>query len=130
MKEETQGREAAKKNQARGKGEFPMNASFYEPKYKKDGKIVAFADVDVAGGIIVKGFRVMRGQNGLFASVPSKSFTVEGRTRYAPQVLFASPDLRARFLGTLLDVYRKWEESRSSADESRSSHAPADELLE
>jgi DNA-binding cell septation regulator SpoVG len=107
-----------------------MDASFYEPKYKKDGKIVAFADVDLAGGIIVKGFRVMRGERGLFASVPSRSFTVEGRTRYSPQVLFASPDVRTRFLEGLLDAYRKWENGRSRADESLGSHPPADELVE
>jgi DNA-binding cell septation regulator SpoVG len=107
-----------------------MDASFYEPKYKKDGKIVAFADVDVADGIIVKGFRVMRGEKGLFASVPSKSFTVEGRTRYAPQVQFASPDLRTRFLAGLLDAYQKWEDGRSSAEAGTSSHPPADELVE
>ena len=107
-----------------------MDASFYEPKYKKDGKIVAFADVDVSGGIIVKGFRVMRGEKGLFASVPSKSFIVEGQTRYAPQVLFANPDLRTRFLAGLLDAYRKWEEGRSGVEGSGSSHPPADELVE
>ncbi|HEY7699146.1 MAG TPA: septation protein SpoVG family protein [Vicinamibacteria bacterium] len=106
-----------------------MDASFYEPKYKSE-KIVAFADVDVAGGVIVKGFRVMRGERGLFASVPSRSFTVEGRTRYSPQVLFASPDVRARFLEGLLDAYRKWEESRSGAEPTGSSHPPADELVE
>jgi DNA-binding cell septation regulator SpoVG len=106
-----------------------MDASFYEPKYK-DGKIVAFADVDVADGIIVKGFRVMRGQKGLFASVPSKSFTVAGRTGYSPQVLFATPDVRARFLAGLLDAYQKWEDGRSGAGASVSSHPPADELVE
>lgn len=107
-----------------------MDASFYEPKYKKDGKIVAFADVDVAGGLIVRGFRVMRGEKGLFASVPSKSFIVEGRTRYAPQVLFSTPELRTRFLEKLLDAYRKWEDGRSGAEASVSSHPPADELVE
>jgi len=107
-----------------------MDANFYEPRYNKDGKILAFADVDVADGIIVRGFRVMRGQKGLFASVPSKSFTIEGRTRYAPQVLFASPDLRTRFLAGLLDAYQKWEDGRTGAEASGSSHPPADELVE
>ncbi len=107
-----------------------MDASFYEPKYKKDGKIVAFADVNVADGIIVRGFRVIRGAKGLFASVPTKSFTVEGRTRYMPQVVFVNPDLRTRFLSGLLDAYQHWEGGRSGADASASSHPPADELVE
>src|SRR3972149_1571219 len=110
-----------------------MNASFYEPRYKKDGKIVAFADVDIADGIIVRGFRVMRGQKGLFASVPSKSFTVEGQTRYAPQVAFASPDQRTRFLAGLLDAYQKWQDGRSGAESSPTgtpSPPPGDDLVE
>jgi len=106
-----------------------MDASFYEPKYKKDGKIVAFADVDVADGLIVKGFRVIRGAKGLFVSVPTKSFTVEGRTRYMPQVVFISPDLRTRFLSGLLDLYQHWEGDRSVAA-STCLHPPADELVE
>ena len=90
-----------------------MDASFYEPRYNKDGKIVALADVDISDGIIVKGFRVIRGEKGLFASVPTKSFTVEGRTRYMPQVVFAHPDQRTRFLAGLLDAYQKWNEGQT-----------------
>ena len=92
-----------------------MQASFYEPRYNKEGKIVALADVDISDGIIVKGFRVIRGEKGLFASVPTKSFVVEGRTRYVPQVVFANPDQRTRFLSGLLDAYKNWNEGRSSA---------------
>ncbi len=107
-----------------------MNANFYEPRYNKDGKIVALADVDIADGIIVKGFRVIRGEKGLFASVPTKSFAVEGRTRYMPQVVFANPSLRSQFLERLLDAYQKWRESRPEVAASAPSHPPADELVE
>ncbi len=107
-----------------------MNASFYEPRYNKEGKIVALADVDIADGIIVKGFRVIRGEKGLFASVPTKSFAAEGRTRYMPQVVFANPTLRSQFLERLLDAYQKWRESREDAPASGPSHPPADELVE
>ena len=54
-----------------------MEAKFYEPMYK-DGKIVAFADIDVAEGITIWGFRIINGVNGLFAAVPSKPVTVDG----------------------------------------------------
>ena len=109
-----------------------MNTTFYQPRYKNDGKILAFADVDLADGVIVRGFRVMRGENGLFASVPSKSFTVEGKTRYAPQVVFASPDVRARFLSGLLEAYHQWERGRSGTPPGapECSHPPSDELVE
>jgi DNA-binding cell septation regulator SpoVG len=107
-----------------------MDASFYEPRYNKEGKIVALADVDISDGIIVKGFRVIRGENGLFASVPTKSFVVEGRTRYVPQVVFSNPDQRTRFLSGLLDAYEKWNEGRSGAGAAPGSHPPADELVE
>jgi DNA-binding cell septation regulator SpoVG len=107
-----------------------LNANFYEPRYNKEGKIVALADVDVGDGIIVKGFRVIRGEKGLFASVPTKSFAAEGRTRYMPQVVFTHPDLRTRFLEGLLDAYRKWSEGRVNADAAAASHPPADELVE
>ena len=107
-----------------------MQASFYEPRFNKEGKIVALADVAISDGIIVKGFRVIRGENGLFASVPTKSFVVEGRTRYTPQVVFANPDQRTRFLSGLLDAYQKWSEGRSGAAAGRDSHPPADELVE
>ena len=108
-----------------------MNANFYEPRYNKEGKIVALADVDVGDGMIVKGFRVIRGEKGLFASVPTKSFAAEGRTRYMPQVVFAHPDLRTRFLEALLEEYRKWSENRGNGNAAEpASHPPADELVE
>lgn len=90
-----------------------MQTSFYEPRYK-DGKIVAFADVDIADGVIVKGFRVVDGEKGLFAAVPSKGVMVDGQMRYMNQVVFASPELKERFLGQLLDAYRQWDQGRKA----------------
>ncbi len=111
-----------------------MDPSFYLPK-TKDGKIVAFADVDLAGGVIVKGFRIVRKDQGLFAAVPSRSFVVEGKTRWVPQVVFSSPELRQQFLSTLLDRYQRWERGEGRSREggdgvAATSHSPADELVE
>jgi DNA-binding cell septation regulator SpoVG len=103
-----------------------MNAHFYEPKYR-DGKIVAFADVDVSNGVIVKGFRLIQGDRGLFGAVPSRAFQAEGRTRYYAQVTFSSGEVRDRFMAELLEAYQLWEKTRRDA---KSSHAPADELVE
>jgi DNA-binding cell septation regulator SpoVG len=107
-----------------------MEANFYEPRYNRDGKIVALADVVVAEGIIVKGFRVVRGEKGLFASVPTRSFVAEGKTRFLPQVTFTSPEHRSRFLGALLEAFQKWGAASGNAASTGGSHPPADELVE
>ncbi len=41
-----------------------METKFYPPTIK-DGKILAFADVDIVEGITVRGFRIVNGDNGL-----------------------------------------------------------------
>lgn len=90
-----------------------MQASFYEPKYK-DGKILAFADIDLADGVIVRGFRVVDGAKGLFAAVPTRGVVVSGQTRYMNQVVFARPELKERFLSELLEAYRLWQDERAT----------------
>ncbi len=90
-----------------------MEAKFYEPKYK-DGKIVAFADVDLAEGITIRGFRVINGANGLFAAVPSRPVTVDGQTQYMKQVVFDTNDHRDEFLAKLLLDYEAWRQNRAA----------------
>lgn len=84
-----------------------IEAKFYEPKFK-DGKILAFADVDLVEGVTVRGFRVVNGDNGLFAAVPSRPVAVEGETRYFNQVVFADTSKRDAFLEKLLEAYTRW----------------------
>jgi DNA-binding cell septation regulator SpoVG len=84
-----------------------MDAVF-RPSRFKDGKILAFADVDVANGVIVRGFRIVRNDGGTFAAVPSRGVSAGGETRYYPQVSFASTEIRDRFLGRLLEAYQRW----------------------
>lgn len=91
-----------------------MEAKFYEPKFK-DGKIVAFADVDFVKGVTVKGFRVVNGDKGLFAAVPSRPVTVEGATRYFNQVVFADTSQRDAFFEKLLAEYIRWTEDGAAA---------------
>ena len=93
-----------------------MEAKFYEPKYK-DGKIVAFADIDLDNldrGITLRGFRVIDGVNGLFAAVPSKPVTVDGQTEYVKQVVFDTNDHREEFLAKLLHDYQAWTQNRAA----------------
>jgi DNA-binding cell septation regulator SpoVG len=95
-----------------------MEAKFYEPKYK-DGKIVAFADINLDNldnldrGITLRGFRVIDGVNGLFAAVPSKPVTVDGQTEYVKQVVFDTNEHREEFLAKLLNDYQAWMQNRA-----------------
>ncbi len=91
-----------------------MEAKFYEPKYK-DGKIVAFADIDLSEGITIRGFRVINGANGLFTAVPSRPVTVDGQTQYMKQVVFDTNDHRDEFLAKLLLDYEAWRQNRAAA---------------
>ena len=85
-----------------------MKVEFSFPK-GRDTKILAFADVTIGEGIIVRGFRVSDGVNGVFAAVPSKPVTISGEQRYWNQVAFESPEIRERFLAELLESYQRWK---------------------
>ena len=73
-----------------------------------NGKIVANADVAMARGVIIRGFRIVEGSGGLFASVPARGFMAEGQKRYYNLVAFSSDEARKRFLSELLEEYEKW----------------------
>lgn len=75
-----------------------------------NGKIVANADVVMARGVIVRGFKIVEGSSGLFASVPSRGFMAEGKQRYYNLVSFLDDDARKRFLSELLEDYERWKE--------------------
>lgn len=89
-----------------------MEANFYEPNIK-NGKILAFADVELDGGITIRGFRVIDGANGLFASAPSKSINVDGQTEYVKQVVFDTNERREEFMGKLLRDFESWRQNHS-----------------
>ena len=85
-----------------------MKVEFSAPR-GRDTKILAFADVTIADGVIVRGFRVSDGVNGVFAAVPTKAVETNGETRYWNQVAFESPEIKERFLAELLESYWKWK---------------------
>ena len=96
-----------------------MQTTFREPRYK-DGKIVALVDVSFDEGIIVKGFRIVQSEKGLFAAVPSKPVVVEGQTRYVNQVGFATSELRKRVLAEILEAFALWEQGPQASATSAS----------
>ena len=103
-----------------------VQAHFYLPRQSQN-KIAAFADVTLSEGLTIRGFRIVNGVNGLFAAVPSRAVTVEGKLRFWNQVQFVSNEVKSRFLSELLDHYGRWREAGEqmpSADVSSPSTNP------
>ncbi len=42
-------------------------------KINSDSKLRAYADVKVAGSLVLRGFSVLKGDNGIFVSLPAKA---------------------------------------------------------
>ena len=84
-----------------------MEAHFYAPRTKR-GKIVAFADVELEEGVFVRGFRIVDGDRGRFAAVPSRPVNVNGETRYWNQIGFANKKRKETFMAELLEAYDRW----------------------
>jgi stage V sporulation protein G len=68
------------------------------------GKIRASVDIQTSEGFIVKGFKVVEGDNGLFVAMPSE------RTRtgkYFDLVRIDDPSLKEMLETLVLDAYRE-----------------------
>lgn len=100
-----------------------MDAKFYEPK-NRDTKIVAFVDVEVVDGITVKGFRVVRGGDGLFIGLPQREYKVDGLPRYVNQVVFRDTTLREQFTSELMTAYERWAGGETANPGAEASPAP------
>lgn len=92
-----------------------MEVRFSAPKVA-GSKILAFADVTVADGITVRGFRVINGEHAVFVAVPARTYTVDGQPRFVNQVVFATTELRDRFLNEVLEGYKRWKESQPAGE--------------
>jgi DNA-binding cell septation regulator SpoVG len=93
-----------------------MEATFY-PTRNKEGKILAFAAVEITDGIVVRGFRIVNGSKGVFAAVPSQGGSNDGKPKYYNQVAFADSEHRDRFLAELLEEYYRWLKTRDSMEQ-------------
>lgn len=93
-----------------------MEIVFSPPKYT-DGKVIALADIELAEGIVVRGFKIVDCDNGLFAAVPSRSFMADGKTKWYPLVVFSSPELKEGFQSEVLDRYHHWNKNRDSMEQ-------------
>ena len=75
---------------------FPINSS--------NSKVKAFFDIKTEEGIIIKGFKIIEGTNGLFASVPSTKAKDE---KYYDDVVFPSKEMKEKLNEMALEAYNK-----------------------
>jgi stage V sporulation protein G len=70
----------------------------------KIGKIVAIVDIQTSEGFIIKGFKVVQGDNGLFVGMPSEK-TRSGK--YIDTVNISDSSLKEMLESIILDEYQK-----------------------
>ncbi|MAT56606.1 MAG: SpoVG family protein [Melioribacteraceae bacterium] len=75
---------------------FPIN--------NENSKVKAFFDIKTQEGIIIKGFKIIEGANGLFASVPS---TKAKDDKYYDDVVFPTKEMKDKLNEMALEAYNK-----------------------
>ena len=71
-------------------------------KVSGGGNIKAFADVKIAGSLVVRGFSVVNGKNGIFVSMPSRP----GKDgRWLEILTPLDPRLKQEFEDKVLEAY-------------------------
>lgn len=67
------------------------------------GKTVAFVDIETDDGIIIKGFRLVNGQNGLFLASPDE----KGKDGNYYETVIVPPQLKQKFEKLAIEEYQK-----------------------
>jgi stage V sporulation protein G len=77
----------------------------YTPHESKNGKLIGFADVSFDGVLVVKGIRLLNGENGKFIAPPSKPRNNKPN-QYDDIVYFTKEgsDLKKKVLDEILDA--------------------------
>ena len=70
-------------------------------KINGDGNLKAFADVKIGEGLIIKGFSVMKGKQGIFVAMPRKA-AKDGRWF---DIITTSNDLKRELEDRVLEAY-------------------------
>lgn len=76
-------------------------------------KLKAFADIVINESFVVKGFRVIEGQNGLFVSMPSKA---RGDNQYDDIFFPITAEARQHLQKVILDEYERVRNSSGGGD--------------
>ena len=69
-----------------------------------DGNLRAYADVKVSDSLVIRGFMVLKGKNGVFVSVPRKP-SRDGK--WFDQLTFLSDELKRELENKVLEAYER-----------------------
>jgi len=73
-------------------------------RLESDGAIKAFADVTVNDAILLKGLRIVKGEKGLFVSMPK----IQGKDqRWYDTVRLMTKEIRSQISKVVLDGYKE-----------------------
>ncbi|MBN3038005.1 MAG: SpoVG family protein [Candidatus Omnitrophica bacterium] len=73
-------------------------------KLDSEGKVKAFADIAIAGLVLIKGLRIIDGKNGLFVGMPRK----QGKDgQWYPSVFPLSEEIKNRLDQTVIQAYQE-----------------------
>ena len=89
------------------------------------GKVRAFFDVISDEGFIMKGFKLIEGINGLFASMPSRKGTDDqGNDKYYDIIWIESREMREKLNQKAIEDYQNKSETLSPRSEAASNQDP------
>ena len=85
-----------------------MNEALLDVKIMKihrlpEGKIKAFVDIGINDALVIKGIRVVDGQNGMFVSMPSEKGKDE---RWFERVRCLNKEVKTLIQDVVLDAYQ------------------------
>ena len=96
--------------------ELKVTKVFFKDHNK--GSLKAWADVQFNNTLIVKGWKVFDGKNGLFIAEPSEAKEVDGETKYYPRISFPNDwygkDGENPVFDAILDEYKSYKGKGSS----------------
>jgi len=85
------------------------------------GKVRAFFDVVSDEGFVMKGFKLIEGINGLFASMPSRKGTDDqGNDKYYDIIWVESREMREKLNKKAIEAYQNQSETISPTSEAES----------
>ncbi len=82
-------------------------------------KVKAYATVNLACGISIKGIRMITGRNGVFPAMPSRKTKKNGEDAWEDSVLIQDEDDRKLFQQIIFDKYNALTESGERSTEKK-----------
>lgn len=76
------------------------------------GAVKAFASVDL-DGLTINDVKIIDGKNGLFVSMPTRSYEVDGETKYSQIIYISDEELYNSICDAVLAEYDRGGEKKS-----------------